>query len=923
MAEDHGTTRGPVTLDGLLRQRRLAVGLTQAELAQRAGIGVRTVRDLERGRATRPQRTTVELLASALGLTGADRSLFLSTARGGAAGGQPDEQPVPAPSLSLPAPADLVGRDQDVAELGGILGGPDGAAPALVSLVGLAGAGKTGLALAVAARVADRHPGGTAGIVITENSSANDVLSTVATVFAVARADDLPARLARGPALLLVDAIERQPAAAAEAVQWLTRRAPTLRVLATGRHPVGLPGERVWPVTPLEVPPPDAPAELAAIDRYPAVVLFLRRLRQVRSEPLRPDEVPALIGLAHRLGGLPLAIELAAARGRILDLTEMLLRYGDRVLDLSGPSTTRQAVTVTLRDAVAASYRLLEPAERAALRRLAVFRHRWSVELAEAMLKHAGDDARPPADPVPLLDRLLALGLLSTRGTGRFRFRLLDVVRDFATERAAAEGELTLIRGRHAVVLADMANRVAPELVGANLIRAVGILDEVSADLWAALAHAAIDDPHTALRLAAALPRWWRFRGRDVAGRQWLRRLLDDPRTADADPVLRAWAQIGIAQLAQEHGEGPRELTGVQQALWQFQQAGDVSGELAARTVLCGLYTAVGGHGEARRHGEAVLALAGRTGRTRDMAVAQNNLTWHEIRTGDLAAARRRLAAVDRLAAQCGEERLRVLARANLADVARLDGRYAEAVQHGRRVARALADLGDPGHRRRVLGTVGLALAQDGRLTEAEAVLAELRATLPPTGPVPGPAGEFESGAPLFAPAGVEPAAGGVRRAAGGAEPADGGVEGVAGGVGRAAGGVEPATGGVEGAAGGTGPTGRAGDGPNGAAGPGRLREDGTIALLEGQLALRRGDREWAAEWFAAAARASTNARDARDVVEALVGLVASTDDPAARTALRERLDFTCQEAAISLLPHERALVDAAGTIPGQRPPAD
>ncbi|ASW52972.1 helix-turn-helix domain-containing protein [Plantactinospora sp. KBS50] len=866
MAEDHGTTRGPVTLDELLRNRRRSVGLTQSELAQRAGIGVRTVRDLERGRATRPQRTTVELLASALGLTGEDRLQFLSTARGPAAVRAADEQPVRASSLGLPAPVELVGRDQDVAELSGILGAPDGAAPPVVSLVGLAGVGKTGLALAVAARIADRHPGGIAGIVITEGSSANDVLSAVAMVFGVARSDDLPVRLAEGPTLLLVDAVERQPAPVAEAVHWLTVRAPRLRVLATGRHPVGLPGERVWPVTPLEVPPADARPDLAVAAHYPAVELFLRRLRQVRPEPPRPDELPALVGLVHRLGGLPLAIELAAARGRILDLNEMLLRYGDRVLDLSSPSTTRQAVAVTLRDAVAASYRLLEPDERAALRRLAVFRNRWSVELAEAMLDGpepigAGGPARieadveagpPPADPVSLLDRLLALGLLSARGTGEFRFRLLDVVRDFATERAAADGELTQIRRRHAVVLANLANRVAPELVGANLIRAVGTLDEVTPDLWAALAHAAIDDPHTALRLAAALPRWWRFRGRDRSGRQWLRRLLDDPRTADADPVLRAWAQIGIAQLAQEHGEGPRELTTVQEALWQFQQAGDVAGELVARSVLCGLYTAVGGHGEARRHGEAVLALAGRTGRTRDMAVAQNNLTWHEIRVGDLAAARRRLAAVDRLAAQCGEERLRVLARANLAEVARLDGRYGEAAQHGRRVARVLDDLGDPGHRRRVLGTVGLALAQDGRVTEAEAVLVELRGTLPP---------------------------------------------------------VEP-SGGI-------------GDGPMISAGSGPMREDGTIALLEGHLALRRGDREWAAEWFAAAERASTHARDARDVVEALVGLVVSTDDPDARAAQRVRLDEACRDAAISLLPQERALLDSVGSIPAPRPSLD
>ncbi|MFC7547251.1 ATP-binding protein [Plantactinospora sp. GCM10030261] len=901
MTADHGRGREDMTLDGLLRQRRRAAGLTQSELAQRAGVGVRTVRDLERGRSTRPQRTTIELIATALGLTGAERMGFLAAARTAAVdqaaqGGGPataqaaGPTPAPAgeqtagpvtltaPSLSLPPPPPLIGRTQDVAELSAMLIGPEGSAPPVVTLVGLAGVGKTGLALAVADRVAHRHSGGVAGVRATEGPVDKDILATVAAVFGVARPQDLPARLVGAPTLLLIDAIERDPDAVAELVHWLARRAPNVRVLATGRHPIGLLGERVWPVTPLEVPPAEVPVDLAAIASYPAAELFLARLSQVRREPPDPAELPALVKLVRRLGGLPLALELAAARGRVLDLTELLHRYGDRVLDLSGPPTRRQAVAGTLRDAVAASYRLLEPYERAALRRLAVFRNRWSVELAEAMFEPGAttggagaarrgavladsdggvaqvdggsgsgtgaeaDDATAlaelAADPVPLLDRLLGLGLLSTLGTGPFRFRLLDVVRDFAVEQSAADGELTTIRRQYATVLARMATRISADLTGANQSRAVGLLDSVSGDLWAALAYAATDDPHTALQLAVQLPRWWRFRGRDVAGRQWLRRLLDDPRTNDANPVLRAWAQVGIAQLAQEHGEGPTELTTVQQALWQFQQAGDVAGELAARNVLCGLYTAVGGHDEARRHGEAALALAGRAGRIRDMVVAQNNLTWHDIRVGELAAARRRLAAVDRLAAQCGEERLRVLARANLAEVARLDGRYADAVRQGRRVVGALAELGDPGHRWRVLGTVGLALAQGGHLAEAESLLTEMWTAVPAAVPDSVPA------------------------------------------VGT-----------------------RAAGGP----------QEGILSLLEGHLALRRGDRERAAEWFAAAERSCVAGRDVRDVVESLVGLVASLDDPVARKEARRRLDEVSRDGGITLLPGELALIDESG----------
>jgi predicted ATPase len=650
--------------------------------------------------------------------------------------------------------------------------------------------------------------------------------------------------------------VERSPGPAADALRWLTGTAPALRVLATGRHPVGLSGERVWPVTPLEEPPVDIAADLETVARYPAAALFLARLRQVRREPPDVSEVGALIALVRRLGGLPLALELGAAWGRVLDLNEILDRYGDRVLDLGAAapgalSAAGDASVVTLREAVAASYWLLEPAERHALRRLGVFRNRWSIDLAEELLT---DTAEPDAvatvpdgagrddvgagapttsglkmfadDPVPLLDKLVALGLVGVRGTGPFRFRLLDVVRDFALEQATAAGELVEAQRRHATVFARLAARTAPELVGGNLPAAVARLDDVASDLWAALAQSAKDDPYTALELAARLPRWWRFRGRDVPGRQWLRRLLDDPRTADADPAVRAWAEIGVAQLAHEHGAGQQELPAAERALVEFQRLGDLTGELAARSLLCALWMSSGGYDEARRHNEAVLALATRTGRVRDMAVAQINLTWHEIRTGELAAARRRLAAGDRLAAQSGDQRLRALARANLAEVARLDGRYDEAVARGRPVLALLEEVGDPGHRRRVLGTIGLALAQSGRPVEAGEVLAELREL------------------------------------------------------------------------------------PGARAGLAVGEEDGACAAIEGTLALQRGDRDLASEWFTVAAHAFAGKHDLRDVAESLVGVVASIDDPAARQPVLAWLDEVCQEGGITLVARERELLE-------------
>ncbi|WP_033343401.1 ATP-binding protein [Catenuloplanes japonicus] len=814
MTVDHAAEQGGTGFAGLLRARRAAAGMTQADLAAAAGIGVRTVRDLERGRASRPQRTTVELLATALSLSGQDRADFLASARGQAVP-SPPEQPVV--RNGLPPAHDLIGRDTDVTDIAELLAttGP----PGLVTLVGLAGVGKTSLGLAVAERVAAAHPGGLAGIVVTEMAGGSDILAQVAAVLGVARAADLRARLRGERVFVMVDGVERSPDAVAEALGWLCDSDPDLRVLATGRHPIGLPGEHVWPVGPLETPPADAPARLSEIAGYPAAALFLARLRQVRRDPVTDAEAAALGALLRRLGGLPLALELAAARGRLLDIDEILQRYGDRVLDLSG---LRASVDVTLRDAAAASYRLLEPDERAGLRRLAAFRNRWSVRLAAAIL---ADDDAGTADPLPLLDRLLELGLLGVRGAGPFRFRLVDVVRDLAEERAVARGEAAAIRTRHAAVFARLAERTAPQLAGHDLAAGVNRLDEVAGDLWAGLAHAANDDPHTALRLAAALPRWWRFRGRDVVGRHWLRRLLADPRTEDADPRIRAWAQVGLGRLALEHGAGAEEVPAVTGALTEFQRREDAAGELAARNLLCALWMTNGGFDEARRHGEVALELATRLGRARDMTVAQNNLTWHEIRIGDLRAARRRLAAVDRLSAQQGDERLRALAMANLAEVNRLAGRYAEAQSLGRRAVDVLERQGDPGHRRRVLGTIGIAAAQSGDADTASRILADLR------GPLSVPDNPDE------------------RRPA------------------------------VVG---------------------------GQIAMIEAYLALGRGERELAAEWFSEAAASHSGGHDLRDVAEALVGVAASTEDATHRTAVLTRLAEVCKLGGITLLPAEQ-----------------
>src|SRR4051812_36546651 len=261
MAADGEPGLGGSGFDVVLRRHRLRAGLTQDELAVRAAIGVRTVRDLERGRASRPQRTTVELLSAALGLAAAEREAFLAAARG-----QAPEEALPPTAFQRMPPSptfELVGRDEDLDELAGRLSATDG--PRGVTLVGIAGVGKTSLGFVVAHRVTTAYPGGVAGIVVTDGSSVGEILGSIAAGFGVGRSDDLPGRFAGRAALLFVDAVERAPEATAEMLTRLLDRIPSLRFLATGRHPIGLPPERVWPLAPLVVPPAEAADTLPEI----------------------------------------------------------------------------------------------------------------------------------------------------------------------------------------------------------------------------------------------------------------------------------------------------------------------------------------------------------------------------------------------------------------------------------------------------------------------------------------------------------------------------------------------------------------------------------------------------------------------------------------------------------------------------------
>jgi hypothetical protein len=339
----------------------------------------------------------------------------------------------------------------------------------------------------------------------------------------------------------------------------------------------------------------------------------------------------------------------------------------------------------------------------AALQLLATVRSRWSVEVAEALLPD-----RTAAQVEALLDRLVAAGVVGVRGTGEWRFQLPAVVREFLSARADP-AEAAALAERHATVLGEYAIRVAERVGGATMLAAVATLDRLADDIRAILCDPAAP-PQLRARLGAAVARWVRFHGRPGELLGLLRKL--PPSTS----VLYAMGLLAAAS-----GEGESEVPSAEAAVSSYVASGDLRGELAARSLLGRLHLLAGRYTRAREQANLTLTLARSGDRARDIAVAQRLLAALDVAAGDLSAAHRRLAVVARLAVGIGDERLVSLTTAQLAEVARLDRRPADAVELGRRAAGRLAAYGDPQQRQRAQATVALALLDLGRVEEAAA----------------------------------------------------------------------------------------------------------------------------------------------------------------------------------------------------------
>jgi predicted ATPase/DNA-binding CsgD family transcriptional regulator len=480
-----------------------------------------------------------------------DLAIIMSRARtenslrvvAGGQGGKPETTSVGTLPLETTS---FVGRGWELSEVEGLLG-----RTRLLTLVGVGGSGKTRLALRVAVRRADE--GNVWWVELASLSGRDLVPRKVASTLGVAESQGrqtselLVDYLGSQEMLLILDNCEHLVGACASLADVLLRACPHVRILATSREPLGVSGEVSWPVPPLSLP--DAgrvktPKELLTCE---AVGLFVERAGAVAPGfALTEENAPAVADLCARLDGMPLAIELAASRVRMLSVGQILERLDDRFRLLRGHRTAVPRHR-TLGATIDWSYELLSEREKILFRRLSVFAGGWTLEAAEEIC--SGDGLRE-YEVLELLSCLVDKSLVVVvRGDEESRYRMLETVRQYASEKLTESGERRTLRAGHACFLLGLAEEAETGLAGSEqaawLVRLETEHDNVRAALgW----FAERKEVERGLRLAASLVRFWWFRGHLIEGRTHLESLLDLAGTPTRDQV-RAKALHALAIL--------------------------------------------------------------------------------------------------------------------------------------------------------------------------------------------------------------------------------------------------------------------------------------------------------------------------------------------------------------------------------------
>jgi non-specific serine/threonine protein kinase len=617
----------------------------------------------------------------------------------------------PRPPTNLPPRASaVIGRERELEEVTAKL---RGAGVRLLTLTGPGGTGKTHLAQAAARALRPEFEGGAFFVDLSAIRDPALVVPTVARVLGVREAAGAPpeeylvAHLLTRSVLLVLDNFE-QVVEAAPAVARVVDAAPRLKVLVTSRALLHLSVEHEVAVPPLDLPPPGRVPAVEELGRYPAVALFVERGRAARkSFALTERNADAIAAICRRLDGLPLALELAAARLKMLSPEGVLARLNERLKLLTTGGVDLPERQKTMRAAVAWSYDLLDEGERRIFRQLAVFEGGGMMDEAEAVC--GGEQSVAVLDAVTslvdksLLDR-------RERSDGDPRFTMLEVVREYARERLAESGEAKEVERRHADSYFAFVETAEPGVRGADAAEWLDRLEAEHENIRRALETYLRDDPDRCLRLASALSTFWALRGHATEGRRWMTAALERGRGAPAEVRVKALYEAG--SLAVQQGDLEAACEFAAEVIRVGEQTGDRRRIAAAHYTLGNVAVRRGDLEAARTHLERSLALSRQVEHVRLTEHCLNSLGEVARLAGDLAAARDHYEQAATLVRRTGDRDMLQIVLNNMAAVALEEGDLDAAKAH---YGEALTGA------RGVLSKAHMSLSLDGLAAEAAA----------------------------------------------------------------------------------------------------------------------------------------------------------------------------------------------------------
>jgi predicted ATPase/transcriptional regulator with XRE-family HTH domain len=686
------------------RLKRKALDLTREALADRVGCSVSTIRKLE-DEERRPSAQIAELLAEIFKIPLTERTAFLRFARGdwsSAPNLEDEEAPwrVSTPALpqqprsNLPATfTSLIGRDKDIAAVQDYLTHPD---IRLVTLIGAPGIGKTRLSIASARESLAQFSDGAFFVALAPLDQPSLISSAISQALGYVEKSDLAAEkhlmegVGNKQMLLVLDNCEHLIEDIARLASSLLSACSRLKILITSREALGIPGEWLYSVPALELPKEYSIVDVETISEFPALVLFAERARAARSDfALNTKNIRAVASICSQLDGLPLAIELIAARVKTLSIEQIAARLDGRFALLTSGSRTASSRQQTLRATLDWSYELLTETERELFRQLSVFVGGFTLDALKSVALLDSNQSI-----LETLSRLVDKSLLLVEQQGQPRCRFLEPIRQYAKDKLNETGESNLIQDRHLNYYLRVAEEAEPHLFGVGQQDWMNRLELDHDNLRVALAWSLERNQIEAgLKMAGALAWFWHSKGNLSEGSRWLEKMLTPDHGVRG--TERAKALRASSMIARDMGDYIRSKAFADSSITLYREIGDNRGAGLALVELGAALHFEGNQEEAIELLQESLHLLQSTGEMWETAYAQVLLGDAWFRLGDIERAATQWEASLRLTRELGDYSLMAWSLGGLADIARLHREYNHAIEMFKESLSIYRDLGN------------------------------------------------------------------------------------------------------------------------------------------------------------------------------------------------------------------------------------